>query len=153
VETVVDVGGGTGLLHRTLLDAHPHLRASLFDLPQVVAAVEPGERLTVIPGNVLADPVPAADVHVLSQILHGWPDGGALRILERCAGGDRILLLESVLAEPPSADDASFDLFMLTLVGGRQRTLADFERLAARCGRSVTNVHPLESGHAVIELR
>lgn len=100
VTDVVDVGGGTGLMLRTLLAAHPHLRGTLFGLPQVVGGIVPAERLRVVAGNVFRDPLPPADAYVLSQVLHGW------------------------------ADEASFDLCMLTLSGGRQRSLDDFGRLA-----------------------
>jgi hypothetical protein len=153
VEHVVDVGGGTGMLVRTLLAAHEHLRGTLYDQPQVVAGVEPDERLDVVAGNFLVDPLPAADVHVLSQILHGWPDDGAGRILARCAEtADRILVIEGVMSEQPSADEARFDLFMLTLTGGEQRTRADFARLAEGCGLSLVAETPLSSGTSLIEL-
>jgi O-methyltransferase domain len=139
---------------RTLLAAHAHLRATLFDLPRVVASVEPAGRLTIVAGNVFDDPVPGADVCVLSQIIHGWPDDGAQRILRRCAeAAERILLVEGVLPERPSAGDASFDLFMLTLTGGRQRTENEFRRLAASAGLELRSSRPLATGNALVELR
>ena len=153
VARVVDVGGGTGTLVRTLLAAHPHLQATLFDLPQVVAPVEPAERLEVVGGDLFTDALPSADVCVLSQILHGWPDDGASTVLERCAASaERVLVVESLLDEPASADEAGFDLFMLTLTGGRQRTRADFERLGAASGLSLRSSVPLASGSTLLEL-
>ena len=153
VAHVADIGGGTGTLVRTLLAAHPHLRGTLYDQPQVVASVEPEERLEIVAGNFFADPLPAADVHVLSQILHGWSDGGAGPILTRCAeAAGRILLIEGVMSERPSADAASFDLFMLTLAGGKQRTLADFRSLASACGLTLVAEKPLATGDSLIEL-
>jgi hypothetical protein len=153
---VVDVGGGTGAMLQALLAAHPRLRGTLFDLPQVVSGVESTERLDVVAGNFLEDPVPRGDAYVLSQILHGWPDDGAARILRRCveAAQDdaRILLVEGVIPEHPSADEASFDLFMLTLSGGRQRTLADFGRLGESVGLRLVSSKQLETGNSLIEL-
>ena len=150
---VVDVGGGTGTLVRTLLAAHAHLRATLFDLPQVVASVAPAERLTIVAGNVFDDPLPAADACIMSQIIHGWPDDGAQRILRRCAeAAERILLVEGVLPERPSVGDASFDLFMLTLTGGRQRTEHEFGRLAESVGLELRSARPLATGNALVEL-
>jgi hypothetical protein len=138
------------MLARTLLAAHAHLRATLFDLPQVVASVEPAERLTIVPGNVFDDPVPGADACILSQIIHGWPDEGAERILRRCAdAAKRILLVEGVLPERPSAGDASLDLFMLTLTGGRQRTEDEFRRLAESVGLELWSSRPLATGNAL----
>jgi 2,7-dihydroxy-5-methyl-1-naphthoate 7-O-methyltransferase len=154
---VVDVGGGTGHLLRTLLAAHPHLRGTLYDLPQVVAGAEPAERLQIVAGDVLEAEPPAADVYILSQVLHGWRDPQAETILARCrkAGGEgsRILVVEGVLTEPPRADEAAFDLFMLTLTGGRQRSLEDFRRLAASAGLELRASEALPTGSSLVELR
>lgn len=156
VAHVVDVGGGTGVLLRTLLAAYPHLRGTLFDLPQVVEDVEPVDRLEVVAGDVFHDPIPAADVYVLSRILHGWPDEGAARILQRCAeaGGDsaRIVFVEGVISERPTADEASFDLFMLAVSGGGERTLEEFRGLAERAGLEMRSSQLLSSGNSLVEL-
>jgi hypothetical protein len=156
VEHVVDVGGGTGELLRILLAAHPHLRGTLFDLPQVVGDAEPAERLEVVAGDVFSDRLPSADAYVLSQILHGWPDDRAAQILTRCAeaGGDgtRILLVEGLISERPTADEASFDLFMLTLTGGRERTLDEFRRLGESVGLALRSSPLLTTGNSLVEL-
>ena len=156
VAHVVDVGGGNGAMLRTLLAAHPRLRGTLFDLPQVVAEVDAGDRLEVVAGNFLDDRLPRGDAYVLSQILHGWPDDGAAEILGRCAeaGNDdaRILLVEGVLPDRPSADEASFDLFMLTLSGGRQRTLDEFRHLAESVGLRLRSSEQLATGNTLVEL-
>jgi hypothetical protein len=157
VARVVDVGGGRGVLLRTLLAAHPHLEGTLFDLAHVVSAADPAERLHIVAGDLFVDPLPEGDAYILSQIVHGWADEGAERILRRCAeagsGGARILLVEGVIPERPSPDDASFDLFMLTLTGGRQRTLDEFRRLAQSAGLELRASHPLETGNSLVELR
>lgn len=154
---VVDVGGGTGELLRTVLAAHPHLRGTLFDLPQVVATVERDERLEIVAGNLFADSLPRGEAYVLSQILHGWPDRDASLIVSRCAeaGGDdvRILLIEGLISDRPSADEASFDLFMFALSGGRQRTLDEFRLLAESLGLELQSTHPLATGNSLLVLR
>jgi hypothetical protein len=152
---VVDVGGGTGVMLRTLLAAHPHLRGTLFDLPQVIESAERAERFEVVAGNFFDDRLPRGDAYVLSQILHGWPEDRAKQILARCVetGGDatRILVVEGVIPDQPTAGDASFDLFMLTLGGGRQRTLEEFRSLAESVGLKLQSARLLETGNSLLE--
>ena len=156
VEHVVDIGGGTGEMLRTLLAAHARLRGTLLDLPRVVSAAEPAERMDVAAGNFFDDPLPRGNAYVLSQILHGFSDDGAKRLLERCveagAADARILLVEQVISERPTADEASFDLFMFTLGGGRQRTLDEFRRLAESVGLELRSSQRLTTGNSLIEL-
>jgi 2,7-dihydroxy-5-methyl-1-naphthoate 7-O-methyltransferase len=156
VTDVVDVGGGTGVMLRTLLAAHPRMRGTLFDLPQVVGSVEPAERLTIVAGDVFHDPLPSGDAYILSQVLHGWADEGAAEILRRCveAGRDeaRVLIVEGVISDPPSAAEAGFDLFMFTLGGGRQRSLDGFGRLAQFAGLEIRSSKPLGTDNTLIEL-
>jgi 2,7-dihydroxy-5-methyl-1-naphthoate 7-O-methyltransferase len=161
VEQVVDVGGGTGTLLRGLLNTHPHLRGTLLELPEVaakgrVAMTEAGlaDRCEVVEGSYF-DVMPVGDVYCLSQILHGFTDEPAARLLRRCADAGsaemRILVLEGLL-EPDDAASTGFDLFMLTLGGGRQRTLDEFRALAANAGLKLQSATRLESGTDLVVL-
>jgi hypothetical protein len=77
-------------------------------------------------------------------------------VLDLCreAGGDgaRILVVEGVLTERPSAEEASFDLFMFTLSGGVQRTLEEFRRLGESAGLELRRSWPLRTGNSLLEL-
>ena len=68
VQTLMDVGGGHGTLLNVILQAHPHLKGMLFDLPHVVAgAHEPlaaaglTERCAVLSGDVFVGVPKGAD--------------------------------------------------------------------------------------------
>ena len=156
VAHVVDVGGGTGVLLRALLDAHPHLRATLFDLPQVVEGVEPTDRLEIVAGDVFHDPIPAADVYVLSRIVHGWPDEGAAQILQRCAeaGGDTRSDPARRGSHRGAADRGRGELRPLHArrQRRRERTLEEFRRLAEGAGLEVRSSQLLSSGNSLVEL-
>lgn len=74
-----DVGCADGLLSRIVAAAHPHLQCVSFDLPAVteiarrkLTAEGLGERVQACAGDFLADPLPAADVITMGQILHDW---------------------------------------------------------------------------------
>lgn len=139
--SVVDVGGGNGTALAAVLVAHPQLRGTLFDLPGVVSAgpdvlhaagVE--ARCEVVSGSFFEDPLPPADVYVLAQILHDWNDDRATAILRSCRrsiGAEGLLLLaEGILPVGPEPDFGKlFDLHMLVLVGGKERTLEEWRAL------------------------
>jgi 2,7-dihydroxy-5-methyl-1-naphthoate 7-O-methyltransferase len=156
---VVDVGGGTGTLLRELLTAHKHLGGMLVELPVVAAKARlmfaragVADRCQILEGSYF-EVMPAGDVYCLSQILHGFPDEPAVRLLRRCAdagnSGRQILVLESLL-NPEDPASAGFDLFMLMLSGGRQRTREEFAALAERAGLHLRWATPLASGTDLI---
>lgn len=164
VRHVCDVGGGTGTLLARLLRAHPHLTGTLFDLPEVLARAEPvlaahgvADRVEVVAGD-LFDAVPAgADRYLLSAIVHDWADEPAVALL----GSVRDALGEQgrawvVEVELPDHDGASleraFDLLMLVLGGGRERTHADFAHLYAAAGLGQVGDTVLANGWHVHEL-
>jgi cyclopropane fatty-acyl-phospholipid synthase-like methyltransferase len=77
---LVDVGGGSGGLAIALCEAHPHLRATVFDLPSVVPIAremvgEAGlaDRITVATADILQEPLPGgfdiATAQALFQVL------------------------------------------------------------------------------------
>jgi hypothetical protein len=134
VRTLVDIGGGNGTLLRGLLARYPHLQGVLFDLPHVVKEADVGDRCRLVGGDFFDKVPPGGDVYVLAQILHDWSDDDAIRILSRIAeampGHGRLLVLEQVMPDDDKAHpEKLLDLHMLVLLGGRERTLADWREL------------------------
>lgn len=165
VRHVVDMGGGTGALLAALLDSHGQLRGTLVDLPTTIAGARHvldeagvGQRCELI-GSSFFEPWPAgADVYLLSHVLHDWNDERALAILRRgaeaTAGGGRLLVLERLAGGQGGTDPAlatKMDLRMLALVGGRERSAADFAALAAAAGLACRVVGDTPSGVTLLE--
>ena len=155
VGTVVDVGGGNGMLIEALLEHVPGLHGITFDLPQVTErAAARLEKNPALAGRVSAEGgsffetiPPGADVYVLAQVLHDWSDEDCVRILEAClrAGGAdaRLLVLEQVVPEGPEPNVSKLtDLNMLVLLGGRERTRREFEALLEAGGWTLLVEHP-----------
>jgi hypothetical protein len=159
---IADIGGGNGALLPAILPQHPQMRGVVFDLESVVQAI-PAEarldgRISVEPGNFFHDVMPQADIYILSRILHDWPDDQCLRILRNCrramAPGARLLVVESVLGPLPTAArarDYLLDVGVMVLLGGRERTLSEFQALLDATGFGPA--HPFETagGVSVIE--
>jgi hypothetical protein len=166
LERLVDVGGGQGVLLATILRGAPWLRAMLVDRPAVVARAREwlaqqgvGERCECVAGDFFASVPSGADAYVLSRVIHDWDDADANRILARCAAamtaGSRLLLVEAIVPERPKdrPEAIRMDLHMLTLLGARERTEAEFRRLLAAVGLTVQRVVPTRSpaGLSVVE--
>jgi O-methyltransferase domain len=163
---LVDVGAGPGLMTRAVLRAVPGLRATLLDRPGMLArartelaAAGLAGRCTFVDGDFF-DAVPAGgDVYLLSRVLHDWSDDEAVRILKVCRAAmppeARLLIVDAVL--PPRARDLPaairMDLMMLILLGARERTEEEFERLLRHGGFELRHVVPTGSptGLAIVQ--
>jgi hypothetical protein len=142
-EHVVDVGGGNGSLLLTLVERHPGMRGTVFDLPETVRDEGAlGDRCVFVAGSFF-ESVPRGDVHLLSTVLHDWDDHSALRILEttRAAAGERLVILDGVI-EPGNAPNGAkwLDLLLLALFAGRERTPEQWQALLGSAGWQITRI-------------
>ena len=162
--TVVDIGGGDGTLLAAVLNAHPGLRGVLLEAPQTaerararLTSVALLDRCEVVSGNMFDGVPPGHDAYLMKQVLHDWDDDDAARILARVrtaiAEGGRLLLIESVL--PDQGHDPSLaewlDLHMLVVVGGRERTASEWQRLLSCSGFDLEEIHDLPGPLRLIE--
>jgi len=160
--TVVDVGGGDGLLLSTILKANPRLRGVLADLPHVAAGALRRfqvEELTgcceIAPGDFF-ESVPAGETYVLKWIIHDWDDDRSVAILKNCrsamAKDGKVLLVEAVI-RPGGATSFSklMDLNMLVMTGGRERTEAEYHALFTAAGLRLNRVIPTHTEMSIIE--
>jgi hypothetical protein len=142
--SLVDVGGGSGVLLREILRAAPQMSATLFDRPEVVRDAQ----LPAVGGDFFADVPAGADAYVLSRVIHDWSDDEAVAILRtvRRAIPDTgtLLLVEAVLPERAADDPAAIrmDVHMLTLLGGQERTADEFTVLLDVAGFRLDRVLP-----------
>ena len=137
---IVDVGGGNGILLRTVLDAYPHSRGVLFDLPEALRDARTDAPYELVPGSFFEAVPTGGDAYVLSRVLHDWNDARAAEILRntrRAMGNGAALFVIERILEPqrPGLEAALSDLSMMVMNGGRERTLAEFENLlsGAQC--------------------
>ncbi|HXA03304.1 MAG TPA: methyltransferase [Bryobacteraceae bacterium] len=158
VRTVVDVGGGTGALLAEVLRAQPHVRGTLVDLPGPVArsgevfqAAGVADRMTAVAQSFF-DPLPGgADVYILKSVLQDWPDREATAILRRCAEAARPSGRVVIFTGAGPGEEASPELLMLVLVGGKARTLDELREMARQAGLEVRAVGRQPSGRVIVE--
>ena len=124
-----------------------------------LAAAGVADRCQLVPGDFFAEVPPGADAYLLSRVLHDWTDGDALVVLAACHAAmgpaSRLPVVEAILPERAADQPAviRMDLYMLVLLGARERTEAQFRRLLAEAGFEIRRVVPTRSpaGLSVIE--
>lgn len=164
--TVVDVGGGHGVLGAAILKACPRTTVVVFDQPAVIATApghspEGGDgRLKYVAGDFFRAVPTGGHAYVLKDIVHDWGDQDVTKILRNCrlamsqtAGVEaKLLVVEKVI--PPG--NGPFpgkltDITMLLVTNGRERTANEYQALLAEAGFSLTRIVNTRSPASVIE--
>lgn len=112
--------------------------------------------MSVVGGDFRVTVLPGADVDVLKSVVHDWDDHEAIAILARCraalAPQAKLLLVEAIVRPMNEADQVKFfDLRMLVMNGGRERTASEFEDLCTAAGFRLSRIVATPSRFSVIE--
>lgn len=162
--SVMDVGGGNGILLASILKAHPKLRGVLADLPHVLErARERGflggqleARASMQPCDFFREVPPGCRAYVMKSVIHDWDDEKARKILSNCRravpNDGALLLVEFGLAEGNDPSPGKIiDIAMLVSTGGKERTTDEYRDLLAAAGFRLNRAVPTPTGMNVIE--
>jgi O-methyltransferase domain len=166
VKSVADVGAGAGALLASIVAGNPGVRGILFDRPDVLPDAEHllkargvRERCELVAGSFF-DPIQlSADVWILSQVLHDWPDAECRTILKRCrermSFGERLLVVEMVpVPGHPDVGIALLDMVMMMFGGeARQRTETEYNELFAATGFGPALVNGTGTAFSILEAK
>jgi hypothetical protein len=164
IHKLMDVAGGFGSLLAAVLEANPEMQGVLFDAPSViegarsqVAATKAAARCELVGGDFFASVPSGADAIMMKHIIHDWNDENSLKILKNChaalpAGGKLLVIDPVILPGNEPALGKLLDIQML-LIGGRERTEAEFRALFDAAGFEVTRIVPTASPVSVVEGR
>jgi ubiquinone/menaquinone biosynthesis C-methylase UbiE len=150
---------------RATLSRYPALRCILFDQPGVlertavnIRAAGLENRCELHAGSFF-EAIPAgADAYSMRHILHDWTDDLCLRILcnirRVIPPSGRLLIIEAVVPEGNDPSMAKlFDMFMMILPDGTERTEAEYSKLLSAAGFTLQSVTPTLSPVSVIDAR
>src|SRR6476646_2270666 len=162
IHSIVDVGGGHGLLLATILARHPHMKGTLYDVPQVGKGAKDGplktlmERCTVASGDMFSSVPAGADAYIMKHIIHDWPDDLCLKILKACRksvnAGGKLLVVDWVIQPGNNFSPGKFlDLQMLIFPGGRERSEPEFRQLLEASGWKLSRIIPTAAGDSIVE--
>jgi len=162
IRSIVDVGGGHGLLLATILARNPHMKGTLYDLPHVVAGAKDGplkplmQRCTIASGDMFSSVPAGADAYVMKHILHDWPDEKCIKILKACRkevnSGGKLLVVDHVIRPGNDFEPGKFlDLQMLIFPSGCERTEKQFSELFAAAGWKLSRIVPTSVPESIVE--
>ncbi|KAI5082251.1 hypothetical protein GOP47_0001994 [Adiantum capillus-veneris] len=143
VNSLVDVGGGSGICLGMITSQHPHIEGINFDQRHVITSALEYPGVEHVGGDMF-ESIPKGDAIFMKWILHDWSDAHCLKILENCyrALPDKgkviivdVLLPDGVETSPEVRVGYHTDLLMLAFnEGGKERTARELERLAQAAG-------------------
>ncbi|MBI5136004.1 MAG: methyltransferase domain-containing protein [Nitrospirae bacterium] len=148
VRRLLDVGAGPGTYPMAVCRAHPHVAATILDLPATLAVTtqvlrERGmaERVATVAGDFNTDPLPGGfDMVFLSNVIHGEDEAHCRALVRKCLGalnpGGRIVIKDHILSADRTrpVGGAVFSLHMLLLTRGRDYSLDEVSGWLAEAG-------------------
>jgi hypothetical protein len=163
IKRLADVGGGHGGLLAAILQRYSSMQGVLFDRPEVVAGVPPGQfaasedRIAIEAGNFFESVPDGCDAYIMKYIMHDWGDEQCRTILklmrDRLPPDGRVLVCDMVVSDDPGPTPAKMlDIEMLVVtVGGKERTEDEFRALFESAGLKLNRIVPTARPICVIE--
>jgi hypothetical protein len=161
--TIVDIFGGGGALLAEILGRCPGStgvlvdeRAEMLDAAGVFAEAGVEDRATIDLTALLERPPAGGDAYLMKHILHEWPEAAALEVLRNVrsvmTAGSRLLVLEFVVPDDDRPHPSRLvDLWLMVLMGGKERTAKQYAELLARAGFRFERVVGTAAAVSVIE--
>ncbi|HEX6223110.1 MAG TPA: methyltransferase [Chryseolinea sp.] len=160
---IIDVGGGHGAFLSSVLKANPHASGVVFDLPSVIekyladlTSASRDLKISYVPGDFFNCVPGGGDTYLLKSVLHNWDNKACIEILKNVGkvmtAQHRILVIERVIPSGNEKSEAKlFDINMLVVTGGRERTQEEYKKLFHAAGFRLTRIISTKSPVSIIE--
>ncbi|KAK7276088.1 hypothetical protein RIF29_17221 [Crotalaria pallida] len=164
LESLVDVGGGTGAVAKAIASSFPQLECIVFDQPHVVAGLQGSDNLKYVGGNMF-EAVPPANAILLKWVLHDWNDEECVNILKKCKEAitskgkqGKVIIIDMVISENEKRDRESvetqlfFDMQMMVMATGKERNEKEWAKLIFFAGFNNYKIYPFLGVRSLIEI-
>jgi len=160
---VIDIGGGHGGLITSILKKNPQATGVLFDAPGVIQGAGPklesagvADRCEAVAGDFFKEVPEGGDAYIMKWIIHDWEDQKAITILKNCRKhmqpNGRLIIVDCVVPDNDAPDfSKTFDLNMLVMTGGKERTEAEFAQLLEAAGFKLLRTIPTDVPTSIVE--
>ncbi|KAJ1375469.1 Winged helix-like DNA-binding domain superfamily [Sesbania bispinosa] len=163
LNSLVDVGGGTGNTAKIICEAFPMLKCTVLDLPQVVNGLTGSNNLSYVGGDMFKS-IPQGDAILLKWILHDWSDDDCVKILKNCKevvsrNGKRgkVIIIDIVINEKQDEHEMTevklfFDILMMATFNAKERDEKNWKQLFTKAGFTHYKIFPIFGFRSLIEL-
>ncbi|XP_031284084.1 trans-resveratrol di-O-methyltransferase-like [Pistacia vera] len=163
LDSLVDVGGGTGSFSRIISAVFPHMNCTVFDLPHIVANLPESKNLKFKGGDMFQS-IPPADAFLFKLVFHAFGDEDCVKVLKKCreataskGKGGKVIIIDIVIDEKKDEHELTeaklfFDMLMMVVVTGRERNEKEWERLILEAGFSGYKITPFFGLRSIIEV-
>jgi hypothetical protein len=144
---LLDVGGGSGIYSATMVAAHPGLSATVLEQPPVDAIVRKeiarhglAGRVGVASGDMFAMAWPAADVVLMSNVLHDWDLPEVRLLLAKAAAalptGGLLVIHDAFLHDDRAGPlaVAEYSALLMNITRGKCYSPAEYGAVLAELG-------------------
>jgi hypothetical protein len=162
LESLTDCCGGDGTTARAIVQAHPHLKCTVLDLPKVIEKAPAHDVIDFVAGDMFHT-IPPAQAVMLKLVLLHWDDEDCVKILAQCKKaipsreeGGKIIIIE-VLVNPSLGpiiyeSQVLFDVVMMTMTKGCQRDENSWAEIFKKAGFSDYKIVKKLGARAVFEV-
>jgi len=164
-KTLIDIGGGQGILLAMILHKHKSLQGKVFDLPHVAKDVKKIaeqynvlNRMDSISGNFFENIPMGGDTYLLKSIIHNLSDIQCIDLLKNIKSvlpkDGKILIIEPIIENNNRYSFAKlYDIQMLVgRNGGKERTKKEFSDLITKSELKLNKIIQTAAPFSVIEI-
>ncbi|KAJ3692271.1 hypothetical protein LUZ60_012621 [Juncus effusus] len=163
LESLVDVGGGTGSSSTVITNTFPEISCMVLELPHMIATIPSNEKVKAIEGDMFQY-IPPANAMFLKNILHDWNDEDCVKILQKCREAissqtnGKIIIVDIVINS--CKDDKKltelqlmYDMLMMSASpSGKEREEEEWKKIFLEAGFSNYKISPLMEACSIVEL-
>ncbi|KAF7833945.1 putative O-methyltransferase 3 [Senna tora] len=163
LESLVDVGGGSGTMAKAIAQEFPKMECIVFDSPYVVGELKGSGNLKFVQGDMF-QAIPPSDGLMLKWSLHDWNDEECLKILKKCkeaivskGKGGKLIIIDMVVDDEKGDYESIqtqllFDLLTMVVLCGKERTEKEWANLFSSAGFSSYKITPVLGVRSLIEV-
>jgi len=161
-QTLSDIGGASGILSCYISKAHPKIKCTSCDLPQIEVIAKEMIREEGMEDSVgtatldfFKDEFPKSDIITMGNILHDWDEDTKLMLMKKSFdainSGGAYIVIENIIDEQRLKSGLLMSLTMLLVTGGGFNfSLADFDGWAKKIGFKKVEKINIGNSNAII---